>query len=193
MRQRNKGTTLIELVVYIAILTIMSLIILRAVLQLTGVFAKSRIERRVSLAAETALERMVREIRLARVPCVASDYTFSACLPDTSGGALRLHTDKSYTDLTDIYKSFYLSGSSPNQIIFDPDVSTSADEQQLTPSTVTVESLVFKKLYNTSPDLTNAETSGVRIELQISSGLGATKVTHTYYASSVLRGGYEKQ
>ncbi|MEK7643575.1 MAG: hypothetical protein AAB372_03980 [Patescibacteria group bacterium] len=188
------GTTLIELVVYIAILTIMTVIILRSVLQLTGVFARSRIERRVSLAAETALERIVREIRLAKnITCISTgvDAVCDTTQP-IEGDSIRLDTYLSHSDSTPQFKTFYCPFTPCTQVMFDPNnpqgSTDHTDAQQLTPNTVIISNLIFKQLYN--PGNVSASRGAVRIEMTVTSGSGLTQVTHTYYATAVLRGGY---
>jgi type II secretory pathway pseudopilin PulG len=192
--QKKSGMSLVELVVYIAILSLITFVIMNGILQLSSVFGKSRTERRVSLTAETALERMVREIRLAKdITCLSTTGGTACPVVQSEGinfGALELDSFVSHSSSVDQDKKFYCSSSSGNctQIMFDPNTAVASDEQQLTPSSVTVTSLTFKKLYNPA-DV--AETTGaVRIEMTITSGSGNTQVTHTYYATAVLRGGY---
>ncbi len=168
----RRGTTLVELLVYIGILAIATVLVVNAILKMTEIFGKARVERKVALAAETALERMVREIRLANdVPVIQSSPPY-----------LALNTFADYTGSTAVTKIFILPLGSKT-LYYDNDAYDPYQQVPLTPSDVQVTSLTFTQL----PFITD-KPKAVRITLTITGGSGKYAVSHNYYATAVLRG-----
>lgn len=101
--QRDQGLSLIEIVIYVAILGAMFAVVVNTLLTVFNVFTKMRVERNVSQQGTASLERIIREIRLA------NDVEVVGC----GGGALneiRLKTITSPTDTTPIIRRFFLNG-----------------------------------------------------------------------------------
>ena len=63
--RRQKGFALVELLVYIAILIIVTIVVVLGIVQISRAFARAKVDQKISLAAETALSRIVHEIRSA--------------------------------------------------------------------------------------------------------------------------------
>lgn len=101
--QRNQGLSLIEIVIYVAILGVIFAAVVNTLLTVFNVFTKMRVERNVSQQGTASMERIIREIRLA------NDIEVVGC----GGGAmneLRLKTIVSPTDTTSITRRFFLNG-----------------------------------------------------------------------------------
>lgn len=174
--------SMIELVIYIAILTIITVVIVSGIVQMAQVFGKSRNERKVSLAAETALERIVREIRLAKsvvvgctpAPCISLD-SFSS-------------HDVTNPSTISVTKKFAQSG---NRLVLYPDfVNNPATVQDLTPSNVTVSGVSFTQLPR-SVGIKSSVSQAVRVVIAVSTGAGTYTVSHVYNITAVMRGSYE--
>ena len=129
---RSRGYTFIELVVYIALFSVVSIVVILSIGKLIQAYGRIRVERRVALAAEIAMERMVREVRMARSigTAAGSILSLTSCSdPSIAGCASPAHT---------ITRSFTLNAS--NQIDFtDSDNGTF----RLTPDDVQVAQLTF--------------------------------------------------
>jgi len=62
---KTRGLSLIEIVVYIAILSLLSVVVVGILLSLSGVYAELVITKRMNTSAAAALDRMAREVRSA--------------------------------------------------------------------------------------------------------------------------------
>ncbi len=159
------GFSLMEILVYLAILLVVSLIVIGTFLSLKGVFGQARAHHVLAEAGETTLERIVFETERASTVDVAGS-TF-----DTSPGVLALSNGTET-------REFSLSGTQLHVI------ENGVDMGPLTPATVVVDSLVFSHYVNT-------HTDAVRISLTLHV-LGSTpSLTRTFTTFSVLRNTYE--
>lgn len=98
------GFTLIEIVIYTALLAAVSVIVVNLIINTGNAFTKARVSRTVHEEGNAALERMVREIRLA------DTVNGAASVMDAHPGTLVLNTVVSPTDATPITRRFYLAG-----------------------------------------------------------------------------------
>src|SRR3989344_1392841 len=99
----RRGITLIEVVLYVALFTAMSLAVVQLILNTQNAFAHARIQRKALAQGNTALERIARELRLA------GDVDAAASVMDAHPGTLQLNTVVSPTDSTPITRTFYLA------------------------------------------------------------------------------------
>lgn len=169
MRQRSCGTTLVELIVYIAVLAVMATVIIGGIVQMSRVYGRVRLDRRVTAAAQTALERMVREIRLAKtVEIVDADTinltTYADFNPDVE------------TIIPTTTRQVTRTGT---QVLL--------DNVPITESDVSVNSLTFFALDRSH---STAGSQAVRIEMAVEAGSGDYKVSRVYSALAVLRNSY---
>ncbi len=74
---RVRGFSLIELVVYLAIVTVVSVTALVAIGDIVQLFGRIRIERRVAYAGEVAMESSIRNIRNGTFECKDSKPVIS--------------------------------------------------------------------------------------------------------------------
>ncbi len=168
--QPTRGFSLVTVLVYVAIFSVLAMVIVNAFI----IFKKNnrtiRTNQAIEAVAQTALERMVREIRGAS----AIDTTASTL--GTSPGVLTLTTTDSSDNAATI--QFFVSNGaihlSENGI----------DQGPLSGTNVTVSSLVFRQI-------TSTQSKAVKIEMTITSNDGSK--SKNFYSTVVLRGSYPLQ
>ena len=164
----KKGFSLIEMLVYVAILSVMVVMVISVTLSVSGSYGVFQVSRNVQTAAVTSLERMTREIRLADNIILGSS-TF-----DAHPGILTLQkTGDSGIETV----SFSIIGQSIT-------VQENSDPAEaLSRSDTSVTNLVFRKV-------DSLISSGVKIEMTVESTRGENSKTETFYAFAVIRGSY---
>lgn len=170
-KSKNSGISLIEVVVYVAILAVISVLVVNTILIMFSAFAKAKALRRVILDGETALERITRETRLAS----SVDDTLSSLGVDPSH--LVLNTVRSSTNSTPVNKEIYIS---EGRIVLKE--GTDPAEFLTSPST-TVSSFVVSKI-----DTTNSQA--IKINLTIGIGTSSGQLSRSLYNTTILRGTY---
>ena len=161
----KRGFSLIEMLVYIAVLVSVTLAGVLTYLSLSTNLVRYETERAMSHAAQVSLERMVRDIREA----TSIDLGLSTL--GTSPGVLTLVSGATTTKF---------SLSSGNVLL----TRNGVDIGPLTNDNVTVNQLLFRRYSGTSTEL-------IRIALTLSASNKAASTTQTFYSSAVLRGTYE--
>ena len=170
-RITNSGFTLIETLIYMAIFVMAVVIIIYGMLGISRVFGKNRIERQVSLAAEVAVERILREIRLAcSVSVTAQSITLTTfadfVAPDTTNCAV--------------------TGSTMSRIIALSAQNITVGGTDILPSNVHATSLQF-----TSPDDGGTGKPAVRVVVNLQGGSDTKyETTRQYFGTAILRGPY---
>ncbi len=161
----NRGFSLIEIIVYLALLVLLTAVGISSILSFTDTFTRYRAEKQLTLQVRSALERMVADVRNA----TAVDVVTSSL--GTSPGTLELlavGTSQTYT-LTDGAITVAIDGGTASG---------------LTGEGITIDSLTFYHYPSVTTEL-------VRVAVTASATAGDTTVTETYYTSAVLRGSYE--
>lgn len=161
----QRGFSLVEMLVYVAILMIVSSGALSLLFSLTDQINTGRAERIVSHSAEVTLERMLGDIRGS----VAVNL-FSSTLESTPG-VLTVETAATSTQFSVSSGAIVVE---ENGTIIGP----------LTDDRVTVDSLIFYR-YD------NSVTEMVRVAMTLSATVGEATVTRNFEAGAVLRGSYE--
>ncbi len=157
----EKGFSLIEMLIYTAILVAVLIVVGFGLLMMTRTFGDIRILNKINNSAEIAMERMIREIRLA------NDIDASSIF-DVHPGQLKLETvDSSGNPIT---ITFYLSG---GNLMVQEGGSTG---ESLTSPRVNVERLVFYQISN------QEISKAIKIEFTING--------KNFYDTAVLRGSY---
>lgn len=167
----GRGFTLIELVVYIALLATVSLVVVNSVLILNRALASFRLERRLTTSAETAMGRIARELRLA------GDVYASSTL-GVSPGVLSLVSRESEEDAAMKDVMIYTAN---NSLMLRRATGSPA---VLTGDGVAVMSLVFRQINN------GTISKGMKVELTLNASAGSASTTKNYYTTVVLRGSY---
>lgn len=163
---RNKGFSLVEMLIYIAILVFMLIIIIQVVFSVTRSSRVVRSARNIETSASSALERMGREIRKAETLDTAASVFGS------HPGLLSLDGED---DVGAAYSTeFYLLDGRIRMR------ENGADVGALTHASTTVTNLIFSRFYATS-------TEGVRIEMTLESGTTTSYRTETFYSSVLVR------
>jgi type II secretory pathway pseudopilin PulG len=186
MKQHARGISIIENIIYISILALITISIVVGILQIAKIFGRARNERKATLAAETALEKIVREVRLARgILCLAA-ADCSTPVINATGAVLQLDSYQDYKAQAQKNKEIKFIS---NKIVFDPDTSAAGDAQDWTSNDVVISGGLFTKLENTD-ESDAASSHAIRVELQVTAGSGSYQVSHQYSAAVILRGSY---
>lgn len=168
--KNNRGFTLLEVIIYVGILGMVSVFVINTILITSTSFAKSRVKRNLTVQAGEAMERMLREIRLA-----SSVNTGSSVL-GSNPGRLFLNTAVSATNTASITREFFLSGST---LVMRE--AGSADIHLTSETDIT--SIIFRRI-------TTAESEAVRVEMAAEDGFNKTKSSANFYGTAILRGAY---
>lgn len=165
----QRGFSLIELLVYLAVFAIALILIVGTALGLSraygGVANLSRIER----DGTAVLERLMREARGAKST-------------DTSASILGVNPSKLILNTTDDADAartveFFVSGFALHI------KENGADTGTLTGSKVAVSSFVARRIVT-------GRSEAVKIELSLQSGVGTASTTKKFYATTILRNSY---
>lgn len=159
------GFSLIEMLVYLAVLVLVATIVVATILSLDTVLLRNRTERTLAHAANVTLERMINDIRVAS-SVVGAQSTFGS-----SPGTLTVSTGATTTQ-------FSVSGG--NVVV----AVNGATLGPLTSDDVSVNALTFTRFTSTSTEL-------IRIALTLHTESKAASTTRTFYGAAVLRETYE--
>ena len=157
---KTRGYTLLETVVYVSILAVVIVLVIGSILSVYQAFGKTRVERKLVLNGDVAMERIVREIRSA------TSTNVGASTLGSHPGILKFGS-----------KKFSLSGD-----ILTVEYSPSPAED-LTSSDVEVTNLIFYREASTNSEI-------IKAELTLEAGSGIFKKSRTFYGSAVMRGAY---
>jgi type II secretory pathway pseudopilin PulG len=161
----NRGFSLIEMLVYLAVTVLVSLAGVLTYLSLDDVMVRNETERAVNHSAIVALERIGYEIRQATgVNVVQSTFGVSPSELTLSRGATTTN--------------FEVVGNALMLTVNGVTLGT------LTGEDVIVEDFVVHRYVGTTTEL-------VRVALTMSGNSKAATTTRTYYTSAVIRGSYE--
>ena len=167
----KKGISLLETIIYIAILAVMVAVVVNTVLITTTAFGKSRVKRNVAVQGGAALERILREVRLANNVDVAGSVL------GVHPGRLRLDTTVSSSDETPTTREVFLTSSTIMML-------TSGSSDAALTADAEITNLVFYFIEA-------AETSeAVRVEMTITGSVGQTTTSQNFYGTAVLRRSY---
>ena len=161
-----KGYSLVEMVIYIAILSIVSILVINTVLSFTKGYRDVMALRMIDHSSIDVMERMTRDIRSA------TQIDNGNSVFGTNPGVLVLvSTVNGVSTVTKFYLEKGIIKLDINGSYFGP----------LTLSNTTVNSLVFTKL-------DSGISSAVKIDMTVSSTAGGVTKTKTYHSTIVLRG-----
>lgn len=169
----RKGFSLVEMLIYAAILAVVSIFIVNSILMITKSFNNYRAWRNVNAAGEAAMERMAREIKLA------DSINAGTSVFDSNPGRLSLNTIDPDTETATTIE-FYASG---NILMVKEGVQSGV---VLTPSGVELTNIIFREVAVS----TNTKSKAIRIEMEIRSGTGSYQKTARFYDTAILRRSY---
>jgi len=170
LNKNEKGFSLIEIILYIAILVIVLSVLLKSFSAITISYNKVKSINRIESSVIIGMERMEREIRNA------TSIDLLQSVFNTSPGSIFLNATDSYGNATTT--KFYISNQSLKMMI------GGADQGSLVSNQVQVTSLIFVLIDNTN-------SKEVKIEMTLQSGTGSSLVVKNFYDSVVLRGSYK--
>ncbi len=171
-KESNRGFTLVELLVYIALCAFLLIGIVNSMLILTDAYRTVSNARKIERSAITLMDRIIREARRST--------GINAGAFDVPNGSVTLEAGSS----TSPYITFALQN---NRAV----VTEDGDTSPLTDSDVIVESLVFSRypLYNVQ-----FATSSVLLKVDFTLTSGSTShalTSRSFYGSAILRGSYD--
>lgn len=171
LRFKNKGTSLVELLIYVAILALILVTLINMILVIGRTYGRLKSSRAIETVGEVALEQMVREIRKA------SAVNPTSVLGTSPGKLILVTIDDAGNPAT---MEFSLIGEAIYQRF------NEGAYQPLTASSSAVTNLIFR-------ELANGRTKAVRAELTAQSGEGTAFRSENFYTTIVLRGSYLNQ
>lgn len=166
-RKSRRGVTLVELIIYIALLGLISFLVIGAIVQMARAFVAFQVTQSITNSGNIAMERMAREVRNAKAIKAASS-TF-----DVHPGRLVLFIDDIDTGASTTIDFFVSTSTLWAQ------VGTDSPEPLLAAST-TVDNLVFR-------EITSSTTKAVKTEMTISLTKGTTTRSANFYNTVLLR------
>lgn len=164
------GYSIIETIIYIALFTILSVLVINSFITVLSTFSVSRVNRNMLDSGLGAMERMSREIRQAKSVDVGNS-TFAA-----DPGALTLSTTDSNGNARTVKfisenhtVNLYENGS-----LLGP----------LSSANISVTNLVFRHIVTT-------KSEAVKIEMTLGDATGNSEKNENFYDTVILRGGYK--
>lgn len=161
----QSGFSLVEMIIYVSILSVMSVAAVTFMLSLQDLFKHYRVQQELFSAGTITMERILTEIRTGDEVVLAN-----TTLDDGANGALQIDGDTTTT--------FTLTS---GEVIVDVDGVT---EGSLTPGSVTVNSFTVHHYDNTLGEM-------VRVILNMTATVDGYSDTYTLYGGGVVRGSYD--
>ncbi|OGF70747.1 hypothetical protein A3C73_03200 [Candidatus Giovannonibacteria bacterium RIFCSPHIGHO2_02_FULL_44_11] len=156
----RQGFSLIEVVVYLALIAVVGVVTVESVFAVYKSYARLRVERRIMLNGDTAMETIIRSVREA----TSTDAAGSVF--GTNPGVLKIGG-----------KTFSINSSDGALQVDDglgnADITIDA----------AVTNLVFYRQATTTSEI-------IKIEMTLSAGQGSFNKTRNFFGSAVLRGKY---
>ena len=162
-KQNKSGFTLVEVVIYSAILAVVSVFVVNSLILMVKNFNGYRVSRFVNISAASAMERMTRELREARD--IGAINTF-----DSNPGFISLDTGIEFLSTNSQLFIRYSGG----------------DDQALTPTNLELTSLIFRQVATS----TNPNSKAIKIEMELKGERGGYQKTEKFYDTVILRGSY---
>lgn len=156
-----KGFSLLESLVYIAILSVMTVLIINVLVTTARSYSTLKLARSINNSAITSLERMNREIKSA------NDVSVGESTFNTHPGKLKINIGSET-------REFYID----NGVLKIKE--DGVDKGALTRDGISVDNLVFR-------NLNNGGVKAIRIEMTLSGAYRNTTNTKKFYSFAVLR------
>lgn len=167
--KKNRGLTLIEIIVYVALLALLMVIIISSLLQVSNIASETKAFRALRGSSLNSLGRMTYEIRLAQ------STNLSTSIFDANPGRLKINT----TDINSNPRTveFKINGTNLEFI------ENSVAKGFLTTADVNVTSLIFRRQVTAKGD-------AIKIELILQNKNSKNSYTEKFYKTVVMRGAY---
>lgn len=171
MRNSQKGISILEILIYITIITLLMVVVVNTAMVMTIVSSKARLKQNILGEGGVSLERIVREIRLAdSVDLFASTFGIHP-------GVLKLNTIIGASDDTPITREFYLASS------------TLMMKEGGAVAVPFIENTSITRLVFYYID-TATTSKAITIEMTVEDTVRKLRESHTFYTTSVLRRSY---
>jgi len=168
-RYKQSGFTLVEVILYTVLFAALSVVLINCLLIMLRAYTETRVNDDLLESAQVSLERMTREIRIAK----SVDTTTSVF--GSSPGTLKINT----TDASGTAKTEQFDVSS-SALRFTDNGTVSGN---ITGAKVSVTSLVFR-------NITTTAGTAVRIEMTLQSLRSSSNKSITVYDTVAMRGSY---
>ena len=163
----SNGFSLVETIIYLAIFTMVSVLVINSFITVMGSFAVTRTNRSLLEAGVNGMERMSREIRQASSIDLANSNLTNGILQlnstETNGDPIVIKFSKEGSILN-LYQGGSLSGS-------------------LLGENIALDSLIFRRI-------ATAHGEAVKIEMILSDTRSKINKTENFYNTIILRGSY---
>jgi prepilin-type N-terminal cleavage/methylation domain-containing protein len=166
-KKTKKGFSLIEVVIYLAIFTMVSALVFHSFITVMSAFSTTRTNRNLLEAGLSSMERISREIRQAKnIDLMASNLTIGILQLDSvdNNDNLRIIKFSKENSELNFYQTETLIGN-------------------LIGSNISLESLIFRKIETT-------KSQAIKIEMTLRDLKGKNNKTANFYNTIILRGGY---
>lgn len=165
--RRQDGFSIVEIVIYLAIFTMVSVLVINSFVTVMSSFSTTRTNRDLLESGITSMERMSREIRQATNVDLAASNLSGGILQlnskDQLGNSIVIKFNKE-ASLLNLYQDGILSGNLLRQ-------------------NVSLDSLIFRRI-------STAESEAIKIEMTIQDTRSKENKTVNFYDTIILRGGY---
>ncbi len=159
-----------EAVVYVAVLSFISIVAVNSIILFQNMFLEMKKNRNLNNAAELSIGRMMKEIKNA------TDIQAASSAFDSNPGWLTVTSlDAAGTAVT---IEFYVE----NNVLKIRE--NGADKGALLSGNVSLDSLIFRQI-------TGTRSKGVKIEMTLRDSRGKLPLVKNFYSTAVLRGSYE--
>lgn len=165
-----RGTSIIELIIYGAILAFLSVFAINTFLVISSAFGEVRLRRQINANAELIMNRLMREIRFGK-----SVYASSTL--GVSPSRLSFVTFASPMDDTEVNGDIRISGM--NLLL----QKGNSGDVQMNTDDVGVTNFVLRQIATTT-------SLAVKIELALEASTTKRTITETFYGTAVMRGSY---
>lgn len=169
----KKGFSLMEMVIYTAILAVFSVLVISSLLGMMKSFNGYRVSRYINFAGSVAMERITREIRLA------NDVAVVESVFETHPGALKLNTIDPVSEIATTIEFF----ASSTQLMVKEGADTAVI---LTPMALELTNLVFREVATS----TNLNSYAIKVEMELKGERGNYEKTTKFYNTVLLRRSY---
>ena len=161
-----KGYSIIEILVYLAIFTIISIVVINLFITTISSFNITNINRKLLEAGQVSMERITREVRQAKNIDVANSSSDSLQLNSTNiSGDSQVVKFTSESGKLNLYQDSSLIGN-------------------LLPENINMTSLIFRRI-------TTAKGEAVKIEMTLQYSVGKNTKYENFYNTIILRGEYQ--
>lgn len=167
---KNKGFSLIETLIYIAVLVIITSFLSASIVVTMRSFRYIQLSRLVNSGVDMAMERVMREIRLA--------YDI-----DTANSTLNFSPGKL------VLKTYTMAGATTTAEIYIENGELKIKEGagagvELTPTGITITNLIFRQIN------TGTISKAIKVEFGIRGIKGNLQRDENFYSTAILRGNY---